>query len=259
MYEVKALVTEIERSSLEDGPGLRTVVFFKGCPLNCKWCHNPECISFEKQIMFYPEKCIGCKKCNEGCFSGAKVICGKEMTAEEIFSKILEDKNYYGQDGGVTFSGGEPMAKSEMLKALIKLCRENGINTCIETSLCIFDEEILSELDYIIADFKIFNADKHKEYTGVSNEIIKENFFRLDKLNVPFEVHTPVIKGINDTKEEITNIRNFIADFKNIKKYKLLPYHSLGVSKQKALGMEEIRFETPADEVMKELEKYAQL
>jgi pyruvate formate lyase activating enzyme len=120
MSEIKAIVTEIERSSFEDGPGLRTVVFFKGCPLHCKWCHNPECIKKEPQIMFYPEKCIGCGMCDKGCFAGAKVLCGKEMTDSEIFKQILLDKDYYAKDGGVTFSGGEPMLHPQMLKQLIK-------------------------------------------------------------------------------------------------------------------------------------------
>lgn len=259
MHEINAVVTEIERASLEDGPGLRTVVFFKGCPLSCKWCHNPECISFEPQVMVYPEKCIGCNKCDEGCFSGARVVCGKEMTASEIFEIILMDKDYYGSDGGVTFSGGEPMAYPEIIKKLIRLCKENGIKTCIETSLCIFDEEILSNLDYIIADFKIFDDMKHKEYVGISNKVIKENFAKLDLLGVPFEVHTPVLKGINDTPEEISSIRDFICNFKNLKNYRLLPYHSLGVLKSKALGLPEIKFEAPSNEEMKRLEKHANI
>ena len=157
MSDLKAIVTEIERSSFEDGPGLRTVVFFKGCPLHCKWCHNPECISPEPQMMFYPEKCIGCGLCEKGCFAGAKVLCGKEMTAEEIFSQILLDKDYYVKDGGVTFSGGEPMMQPQMLKSLILKCKSAGIKTAIETSLCIFDCEVLSQIDFVMADFKILD------------------------------------------------------------------------------------------------------
>jgi len=255
----KAIITAIERCSFEDGPGLRTVVFFKGCPLTCIWCHNPECIDFSPQTMFYPEKCIGCGRCNEGCYSGARVICGKRMTMDEIFSIIELDKDYYGDEGGVTFSGGEPLAQAQVLSELIEKCKSAGIKTCIETSLCIFNKEILGNLDYIIADFKIFDDEKHKKYVGISNRIIKENFIKLDSLNIPFEVHTPVIPGINDTPGEIKNIKSFIMQFKNLKKYKLLPYHALGVPKQKALGMKEMRFEIPSNEKMEALLAYADL
>lgn len=259
MSDLKAIVTEIERSSFEDGPGLRTVVFFKGCPLHCKWCHNPECISPEPQMMFYPEKCIGCGLCEKGCFAGAKVLCGKEMTAEEIFSQILLDKDYYVKDGGVTFSGGEPMMQPQMLKSLILKCKSAGIKTAIETSLCIFDCEVLSQIDFVMADFKIFNNQKHIEYVGIDNEIIKENFKKLDKLGVPFLVRTPIIPGINDTVEEISAIRDFLKQFKNIKGYELLPYHPLGVTKQKALGLPITEFPIPTDTQMEVLKQHAKL
>ena len=259
MSNLKAFVTEIERSSFEDGPGLRTVVFFKGCPLHCKWCHNPECINKEPQIMLYPEKCIGCGMCDKGGFSGAKAVCGKEMTDEEIFKQILLDKDYYADDGGVTFSGGEPMIYPEMLKSLISKCKETGIKTAVETSLCIFNEEILSRLDFVMADFKIFNNEKHIEYVGIDNEIIKENFKKLDKLGVPFLVRTPIIPSVNNTVEEIAAIRDFLKQFKNIVGYELLPYHPLGVTKQKALGLTVTEFQIPTDAQMEELKKYAKL
>lgn len=255
----RAIVADIRRASVNDGPGLRTTVFFKGCPLNCTWCHNPECIEKNIETLFYPEKCIGCGMCDKGCFSGAKVICGKEMTAEEIFAVILKDKDYYGQDGGVTFSGGEPLLYPQILKELIAMCQEQGIKTAIETSLFIFNKEILESLDFIMADFKIFDSEKHKKYTGVSNQTIKENFCLLDSLNVPFIVRTPVICGVNDTNEEIGDIRNFIKDFKNIKGYELLPYHPLGEGKRKALGKEVEKFSAPTGERMRELKFYADL
>lgn len=259
MSDLKAIVTEIERSSFEDGPGLRTVVFFKGCPLHCKWCHNPECISNEIQMMFYPEKCIGCGMCDKGCFAGARVICGKEMTDEEIFEQILLDKDYYGKDGGVTFSGGEPLIQKVMLKSLIKKCKDAGIHTAIETSLCVFDSEILENLDFVMADFKVFDNQKHKEYVGIDNAIIKENFKKLDKLNVPFLVRTPVISGVNDTKEEIAAISGFLKQLKNVVGYELLPYHPLGVTKQKALGQEPVEFSIPTNSQMEVLRKYADI
>ena len=249
-----ALVTDIQSCSMHDGPGIRTTVFFKGCPLKCIWCHNPECISYEREVLSYPEKCIGCGLCEKGCYSGAKVICGTEMTSEEIFSKILLDKPYYGENGGVTFSGGEALSYPEILKELISLC----ISTAIETSLFPYDEEILSSLDLVMADLKIWDDDSHKKYTGVSNERIKENFKKLDELGVPFVVRTPLIPGITDSRENIENIRNFVKNFKNIQKYELLPYNPLGNSKLLALGKEAVIFDEKETNV-KELTEYADI
>lgn len=259
MSHLKAFVTEIERSSYEDGPGLRTVVFFKGCPLQCTWCHNPECIDPNPQIMQYPEKCIGCGLCDLGCYSGAKVLCGKEMTDDEIFEQILLDKDYYGKEGGVTFSGGEPMLQKEMLKSLIKKCKSASIGTAIETSLAIFDSEIFSNLDFVMADFKVYDNEKHKKYIGIDNGIIKEHFLALDKLNIPFLVRTPIIPGVNDTPDEIGAIRDFLKQLRNVVGYELLPYHPLGVAKQRALGMEITEFEIPTNQQMEALRKYADL
>ena len=259
MSKITAMVADIQRASVHDGPGFRTTIFFKGCPLNCVWCHNPECIEKKPQTLFYPEKCIGCGMCDKGCFARAKVVCGKEMTAQDIFAEIMLDKAYYGKNGGVTFSGGEPLLYIDVLKELISLCKKEGISTAIETSLILFDEEVLKSLDFVMADFKIWDNDKHKAFTGVSNETIKQNFVLLDNLNVPFIVRTPIIPQINNTKEEIINIRNFIRNFKNIKDYELLPYHPLGVTKQLALGLEKRQFEIPNKTEMEELKRYADL
>lgn len=255
---MKVPVADIQHSSLHDGPGIRTTVFFKGCPLNCAWCHNPECIEKKPQLLYYPEKCIGCGKCEQGCFSGAKVLCGKEMTEQEIFSEILLERDYYGEDGGVTFSGGEPLLYPEMLKKLISLCHENGINTAIETSLFLFDSDVLSAVDHIMADFKIFDDEKHKHFTGVSNKPIIEHFKMLNQLNKPFTVRTPVIPEINGQKQEIINIKNFLKTLKNVTDYQLLPYHPLGSLKAKALCLEKEVFEIPSQQLMEELNGYAE-
>lgn len=259
MFSDKSVITDIERASIHDGPGIRTVIFFKGCPLNCVWCHNPECIKSEPQEMFYPEKCIGCGMCKCGCFSGARMVCGKEMTAEEIFQEIAADKAYYFSDGGVTFSGGEPLMHTAVLKDIIKKCKKSDINTAIETSLFLFDGDLLGSLDFIMADFKIFDSSKHEKYTGVPNDKIKNNFSKLDKLNVPFIVRTPIIPGINNTIDEIAQIRDYIKGFENIKGYELLPYNPLGVSKYKALGLPETQFAIPTNKEMEKLKIYADL
>ena len=251
---VKGLITDIQRASFHDGDGIRTTVFLKGCPLSCRWCHNPETISPKKEILEYPEKCIGCGLCEEGCFAGAKVICGKEMTACEVFSEIEPDIPYFNGGGGVTISGGEPMLQKEFVSELIAICRKNNVNCAIETSLVIYDEEIFKSLDFIMADFKIWDEDLHKKYTGVSGKIIPENFKKLDSTGIPIIARTPVIPGIN---QGIDKISEFLQKLNNVIKYELLPYHPLGISKAKALGKEFEEFEIPSAEYMKELEKYA--
>ena len=250
----KAIVADIQRSSVHDGPGVRTTVFFKGCPLQCKWCHNPECIDFKPQVMHYPEKCIHCGGCDEGCFTGARVVCGREMTSEELLEEIIRDKEYYGSEGGVTFSGGEPLAQAEFLEEIIDKCRSCGINCAVETSLVYYNEAVFKKLDLVMADLKIWNSELHKEYTGFTNEVIIENFKKLDKSGVPMIVRTPVIVGIN---QEIEKISEFTRTLENVIQYELLPYHPLGESKRIALGMEENKFEIPSREYMEEVEKYA--
>lgn len=250
----KGLVADIQRASLHDGDGIRTTVFLKGCPLSCLWCHNPECISFEKQELFYPEKCIGCKLCDKGCYSGAKVTCGREMTANEVLKEIMADAPYYQDNGGVTFSGGEPLAQTLFLKELIALCKENNISCAIETSLICYDEDIFRSLDFVMADLKIWDNAIHREYTGAGNENIKKNFIKLNSLNIPIIARTPVIPEI---EQGIDKISAFLKTLSNVKKYELLPYHPLGVSKQQAIGMKIKEFSVPSKEYMKELDKYA--
>ena len=251
---INGLIADIQRASIHDGDGVRTTVFFKGCPLSCKWCHNPECISFEKEVLYYPEKCIHCGMCSKGCFSGARVVCGKEMTADGALSEIMPDVPYYGENGGVTFSGGEPFAQKEFLSECIDKCKEKNINCAVETSLIYFDENVFGKLDFVMADLKIWNSDLHKKYTGTGNERIIQNFENLNKLNIPIIARTPVIPEIN---QEIDKISAFLKTLSNVRKYELLPYHPLGNSKRKALGQKADGFSVPSKEYMKELEKYA--
>ncbi|MBQ8804343.1 MAG: radical SAM protein [Tyzzerella sp.] len=250
---INGIVADIQRASVHDGPGIRTTIFLKGCPLHCAWCHNPECIDFEPQTMYYPEKCIGCGLCNEGCFSGAKVICGREMTVEEVVKQVLLDKDYYGTDGGVTFSGGEPLAQREFLSALIDACKEQGIHCAVETSLIYFNEEIFRKIDLVMADLKIWDDKLHKKYTGVSNGAIKEHFRKLNEMNIPVIARTPVIPEISQGIEQISE---FLKKLSNVRKYELLPYHPLGSAKREALGIEPDGFTIPSAEYMKGLEKY---
>ena len=253
------MVTEIQRFCIHDGPGIRTSVFFKGCPLRCAWCHNPECISPKKQTLYYSEKCISCNQCDKGCFSGAKVSCGKEYTKDKLLKLILQDKDYYKENGGVTFTGGEPLLQKDFLKEMISLCKQNGLHIALESCMFIFDEDIFSSIDYLMADLKIWDPQKHLQYTGVSNEKVKENLRRFDKFGIPIHLRTPVICGVNDSKEEISSISAFAKSLRNLAKYELLPYHALGGQKYQALGLPSPIFKTPSKEEMEILKSHAKL
>ena len=256
---MKPYITDIQRFSLHDGPGIRTTVFLKGCPLKCAWCHNPECISFEKETLFYPEKCIGCGKCHMGCYTGATIVCGKEMTVDEVFAEVLADKAFYGTEGGVTVSGGEPLAHAPFVEKLVSLCKAEGIHTAIETSLYRFDAPLLSRFDLIMTDLKIWDEEAHQAYVGFSAHAIRENLRLADEIGIPMIVRTPIIPGINDTKENVQSTASFLRTLKNVVKYELLPYHPLGLSKAAALGRKVTEFAIPTKEKMKELSAYAEL
>ena len=247
------LIADVQRASIHDGSGFRTTVFFKGCPLKCAWCHNPECISFEKQTLFYPEKCIGCGQCEKGCFTGARVICGKEYSVEVLLEEILQDKDYYGNEGGVTFSGGEPLAQRKFLSKVIDACHSAGVLCSVETSLIFYEEEIFKKLDLVMADLKIWDDELHRLYTGVSNQAIKENFKKLNCLGIPIIARTPVMMEI---EQGVDKISAFLKELENVRKYELLPYHPLGNSKQEALGKAVVQFQKPDNEFMKRLNQY---
>lgn len=254
------LITDIERASNHDGPGLRSVVFFKGCPLHCRWCHNPECISFEPQMLLYPEKCIGCGQCAKGCYSGARVPCGREMTVQAVMAQLLQDAAYYkNSGGGVTFSGGEPQAQPDFLNELLQACHRNGIHTAVETAMPCFYPEILKQANLLLVDIKIWDNALHQKYTGVSNQKILQNIQAADALNIPMVIHTPIIPGVNNSKENVLAIKAFVLSLKNATEYKLLPYHPLGVPKQRALGLPTTEFQIPTAKEMEELQRYANL
>lgn len=248
------MIANIQRCSVHDGPGIRTSIFLKGCNLRCAWCHNPETLSFEAQELFHPELCIGCGMCAEGCFSGARVICGREMTVEEAAREALGDREYYGSDGGVTVTGGEPTCQADFAGALLAYLQEQGIHTAIESNLCCSPEalkKVMQHADLVMADLKIWDGEKHRQYTGAGNERILENFRRIDK---PLIMRTPVICGINDTAEEIGQIAAFAGQLPTLLYYELLPYHPLGLSK--GAGQQQ-KFEAPSKAAMESLAREA--
>ena len=254
---VQGMISNLQHCSVHDGPGIRTTVFLKGCNMRCKWCHNPETISFQQETLLYPDKCIGCGMCAEGCYSGARVLCGKRMTPAEVFEDIKLDQPYYGDDGGVTISGGEPLCQPDFTGALLDMYKENGINTAIETNMSIPHDvafPVLKKCDFIMCDLKIMDDEKHIKYTERSNQQILENISRLPELGIPFLVRTPVIPSVNDTEEEIMAIGRFVSKLKGLVYYELLPYHPMGLSKGKTEGGFQCeRFEKPTREHMLQL------
>ena len=256
-----AMITDIQRSSVHDGPGFRTTVFFKGCQLKCAWCHNPETIAREAQILHYPEKCVGCGRCDEGCFSGAKVVCGQEMTLEEVFRQIELDRPYYGAEGGVTLSGGEPLLQAGFALALAQKCREEGIGVAMESNLIApwsVARPVVQVLDLLMCDLKLWNVQAHRKWTGAGNEAILENLKRTAETGVLLILRTPVVPGVNADVAEISAIASFAAGLENLKYYELLSYHPLGLSKAQALGMDMVEFEKPDRPLMAELAAAAQ-
>ena len=252
-----AVIFDIERSALHDGPGIRTVVFFKGCPLACRWCHNPEGRNAAPEELYYPEKCIACGGCAEGCYIGARRVCGTEMSVQDVMRPILADQPYYGADGGVTLTGGEPQLQADFALALTAACREQGIGVAIETSMAVYRPDLLAQMDLILADVKLWDDARHKEYVGVGNAAILEHIRRADGLGVPMRIRTPVIPTVNDRVEEIAAIRDFVKTLQHAVGYELLPYHPFGLDKARALGLDMPRYPEPTQEQMETLRAVA--
>ena len=270
---MKGLIFDVERNSFVDGPGIRTTVFFKGCNLKCAWCHNPESQDFKSQMMFYrdkckvcgkcksicstPENCTLCGKCTFYCPVDARKVCGKEYTVDEVFGEIIKDKAYYeNSGGGVTFSGGECMLQIDFLLEILKKCKENGIHTAIDTAGNISFgsfEKILPYTDLFLYDIKIINSEKHKKYTGVSNELILENLKKLFVSNAKMWIRIPVIADVNDSVEDMLKIKAFLDQCGKPEKVELLPYHAMGENKYASIGRDVQYFVPPNSNKLNEL------
>lgn len=265
---METLITDIQRFSLNDGDGIRTTVFFKGCNMHCTWCHNPETLSAHSELMFYETKCIGCGKCFEVCPNSAHIVknekhiidrskcvncgkcaevcyaealtmCGKKMSVQDVMKHICQDKEYYKTSGGgVTLSGGEVLLHKEFALELIRACHKEDIKVAIESNISFpYDAigELLKSVDLIMCDIKIFDDEKHKKYTGISNKEILKNIEEIDKLNIPFIVRTPLIPGATDDMDNILSIANYIKGRKNLRRYEILNFNPLGAQKYKGL------------------------
>ena len=267
----RGLIASIQRFSLNDGPGIRTTVFFKGCNLHCAWCHNPETITPGQELLFHPERCIGCGHClqacpagaltadgaairwNPGrcarcgqcaktCFPGAREMAGRHCTVPEVMREILQDRAYYDDShGGVTLSGGEFSCQPEFANELIDACHAEGIQVAAETNLCLnFDalRGILEKLDMILFDVKLFDCRQHQEWTGAGNGEILANVRRIDALGMPLVARTPLVPKVTATAQNISAIAGFLKGLGHLRRYELLNFNPLGADKLCALQRE---------------------
>jgi pyruvate formate lyase activating enzyme len=265
------IVFDIRRFSIHDGPGIRTTVFLKGCPLECAWCHNPESQAADPELIMRPNRCLRCGACVEACpedairlgadgpitdlarcercglctdacFSGARELAGRELTAAQVMAEIERDRPFYDESGGgATFSGGEPLLQPEFLLELLQTCRAGGIPTALDT--CGYApwgalDRVHPYVDLYLYDIKTLDDRKHRALTGVSNDLIVRNLRALGRRGARIIVRVPVIPGINDGAGELRAIGALVATMPSVVRVELLPYHRIGVEKYGRIARE---------------------
>ncbi len=286
---LSACVVSVQKYCVHDGNGIRTTIFFKGCPLSCQWCHNPESQHFRPQLMFYPERCRGCGACAEVCPEkcifmesgksgtyrekcsacglcadvcpyGAREIAGTMRSIDELVKSAEQDKMFYeASGGGITLSGGEATQQDKaFLLELLRRLKQKGCNIVVDT--CGFApyevfESIMPYVDSFLYDIKLMDPIKHKQYTGQSNELILSNLKRLSDAGAHLHIRIPVIDGINSTDHEIDRMISFIRENLHVEKISLLPYHTTGRDKRRYLEAKdaETDFKTPDDRRLAEI------
>lgn len=251
----KGIIFDIKEFAVFDGPGMRQTVFLKGCPLHCSWCHNPEGLCMQPQLMVSTASCQHCGRCKEVCEHESCIACGKcipvcplhlrriagtEMTSEELAEKIRKDSGYYARyGGGVTFSGGEPLLQADFLTEVLE--QLSDLHRAIETSGYCKPEkfrQVLQHLDFVMMDIKLFDRDKHKQYTGVDNTVILQNAKTLCEGETPFVIRIPVIPGVNDDEENYRQTAAFLSGAKALQRVEFLPYHKTAGAKYSMVGKE---------------------
>ena len=267
--DITGLVFDIQKFSIHDGPGIRTTVFLKGCPLKCAWCHNPESQEMRAEISFLPEKCIGCgycfKVCPHGChvmeqnvhvfdrtncdrcglctvecYAQALELIGKTMSVDEVITEVMKDKPFYETSkGGMTISGGEPLSQFAFTKALLERAKKENLHTCIETSgqgPADRLRELLPIVDIFLYDYKETDSALHEDFTGVPNHLILKNLAMLQEEEARIVLRCPLIPGKNDRDAHLHGIAEVANRFNRIEQVDLLPYHPLGRSKSEKIG-----------------------
>lgn len=262
-------IFDIERFAVHDGPGIRTTVFLKGCPLRCLWCHNPEGMSRQPQLVFSPQKCIGCGHCMtvcpekvhqlvngqhhivwercracgtcaEGCYAGALELAGRQVTVVEVVEEVLRDRAFYETSGGgMTLSGGEPLAQYSFTRALLQAAKAEGVHTALDTTgLAPWRqlEGLLGHTDLILYDLKHMDRERHMALTGVPNEEILDNLRRLDDARQPIWIRIPLIPGRNDDDANYHALGRFLSGLRHIERIEILRYHRLAESKYESVG-----------------------
>ena len=263
------IVSNIQKFSLHDGPGIRTTVFLKGCPLRCEWCHNPESQSAEPELIFMENRCIRCGtcltvcpeapekkaenpsfefarycrrcgKCVDNCPTTARQIIGQRMSGDEVVDAVARDRIFYDQSGGgVTFSGGEPLHQIDFLAALLQTCRERGMHTAVDTCGYCPGKHIMriaALADLFLFDLKLMDGEKHLRWTGVSNQLILKNLQTLCQHHDHIWLRIPIIPGVNDDPQELESMAAFLARLSGIRQINLLPYHKMSIQKHHRLG-----------------------
>ncbi len=264
---VKIIITDIQRFCMHDGPGIRTTVFFKGCPLRCAWCHNPETQKKEPQLLFDKKRCIYCGGCaavcengghkfegdreldREGCIScfacadncptKALEVSGEEKSVDEIMNVVERDRSFYGKKGGLTISGGEPLMQGAGAIALLRAAKEKGFTTTVETCGYVLRdviEEAAKYTDLFLFDVKDTDSARHEKYTGVSNESINENLLYLESIGAKTRLRCILVNGVNSNAEHYSKVRELFFSLKNCEGVDVLPYHAYGGNKSVLLG-----------------------
>ena len=282
-------IFDIKRFAVHDGPGIRTTVFLKGCPLRCEWCHNPESINRRPELVLFQERCIGCGACltacpngahgtSEGgertydrdacelcgacvetCYAEALVMYGRQVTVEDVMVEVRKDTVFYeNSGGGLTLSGGEPLFQLEFTTALLRQSKEESFHTALDTcgqvSWSAF-EDALPFVDLVLYDLKHLDSEQHRRHTGVTNTRILDNLRRISDQHIPIEIRMPIIPTINDSQPVIQATGDFLASLDSIVGVRLLPYHRLGIAKYLRLGRENTmpNVEPPDRERMQEI------
>ena len=288
----QGIIFNIQGYCIHDGPGIRTTVFLKGCPLSCLWCQNPESHSFHPDLLFSQEKCTGCGKCVqacpekairmqgktsqtdrrlcksaglciEACPNEARVAMGRRATVDEVFKEIAADALFYKESGGgVTLSGGEPLAQPGFAAGILKKCRSAGFHTALDTcgyASWTTAREVLRHVSLVLFDFKHMNPEMHEKYTGVSNELILQNAEKIHhEMSIPMQARVTIVPGLNDSLENIEATARFIAEElgDNLKRVNLLPYHRLGETKFERLELNySVSSDPPGQEHLQEFQR----